>query len=106
MNVWIHGLQVAAIGIMVVFAGLVLLIACVTLIKAFSVKETPKKAVLAEVPAPVAAAPQVQAAPLVYQGEDPQVVAAITAALSVMLAPQPKASVPTGGFIVRRIKRT
>lgn len=104
MSVWISGLQVAAIGMMVVFSGLVLLIGVISLIKAFSGREKAPKAAPAPAQVAAPAAAPVQAAPQVLAGEDPQVVAAITAALSVVLGQQQAA--PAGGFIVRRIRRT
>ncbi len=99
MNIWLEGLRVAAVGMGVVFTGLVLLIVLISLTRAFSgsgEEQKPKAAPLKAPPAPAPAAP-------VFQEEDPQVVAAITAALAAMYQEQPQ---PVSGFVVRRIRRS
>lgn len=97
MSIWLQGLEVSAIGMLVVFIGLVLLIILISLIRSFSSKDKQSDSAA---PALAAAAPVPQAP--VHQGVDPKVVAAITAALTAYYEAQPGY---TGGFIVRRIKR-
>lgn len=84
--------------ILVVMAALILLVGLIILKKIAGLKAAPS--------AP-AAAPTPTAAPQQW-GEDPQMVAAITAAIACMLEPQTApGAVPSGtpGFVVRRIRR-
>ena len=93
----VTGLGVAVLGMLTVFAGLVILIVFITLLGKFTAKggkkknNTPsgevKKA--EEAPAAPAAAP--------VEGIPADVIAAITAALSVMMG--------EGKFVVRHVKR-
>lgn len=95
MNELLFGLSVAAIGIMVVFAGLVLLIGCVKLITLASTERKTKQdkpaapAEKAVEPAPVAEIPQ---------GVSPETIAAITAAIAAVWEGDT-------GFVVRRVRR-
>ncbi len=89
------GFSVALIGMLVVFAGLVLLIYCIKLITVLS--NTRKAKPAEEAAAPVAAAPA-PAAPVAVQGVSPQVVAAITAAIAAVWQGDT-------GFVVRHVRR-
>ena len=95
MSKLLFGLSVAAIGIMVVFAGLVLLIGCVKLI---TLASTQRKAKQAAPAAPVEKA--VEAAPIaeIPQGIAPETIAAITAAIAAVWEGDT-------GFVVRRVRR-
>ena len=85
------GFSVALIGMLVVFAGLVLLIYCIKLITVLSNGRKAK-------PAEEAAALDAAAAPVSLQGVSPQVVAAITAAIAAVWQGDT-------GFVVRRVRR-
>ncbi len=91
------GFSVALIGMLVVFAGLVLLIYCIKLITVLS---NGRKAKPAEEAAALdaAAAPAAAAAPVSLQGVSPQVVAAITAAIAAVWQGDT-------GFVVRHVRR-
>ena len=88
------GLSVAAVGILVVFGGLVLLILCLKLLELLF---SDRKKKLPEKPkeAPTAALP---AQPVHEQAIAPEVIAAITAAVSAVWQADT-------GFIVRRVRR-
>lgn len=89
------GLSVAALGMLVVFGGLVILIGCIKVISLLS--QSRKKA--APKPQPVETAPEAAPDPaMVEEGVSPEILAAITAAI---------ASVWQGktGFTVRHVKR-
>ena len=95
MNTLTFGLSVALIGMLVVFAGLVILIGCIKLIALASNQKQPaKKAAPAPqvkpVPAPVAA-------PVASQGVPADVLAAITAAIAAVWQGE-------SGFVVRRVR--
>ena len=89
------GFSVALIGMLVVFAGLVLLIYCIKLITVLSNGRKAKPAEEAAAPAAAAPAP---AAPVAVQGVSPQVVAAITAAIAAVWQGDT-------GFVVRHVRR-
>ena len=96
MEDFLFSLSVAAIGMLVVFSGLVLLIVCITVITKISTigakkKEAPKAVSTTPVPA-------AQPAPIVQEGISPEVVAAITAAIAAVWQSD-------AGFRVRHIKR-
>lgn len=98
MDALLFGLSVALIGILVVFAGLVILIFCVKGISLLATagsgkkKEAPKSAVQ---PAPMhVAAPVVETA-----GIPAEVIAAITAAISAVW------DGAKGGFTVKHVRR-
>lgn len=82
---------------LIVMAALILLVGLIILKKIAGLKGAPSVSAAA----PLTAAPQ-------QWGEDPQVVAAITAAIACMLEPQTAPSAAqagTPGFVVRRIRR-
>lgn len=93
----VTGLGVAVLGMLTVFAGLVILIAFISLLSKFTGKDNKKKnntpsgevKKVEEAPAAPAAAP--------VEGIPADVIAAITAALSVVMG--------EGKFVVRHIKR-
>ncbi|MDD6143241.1 MAG: OadG family protein [bacterium] len=93
----VTGLGVAVLGMLTVFAGLVILIAFISLLSKFTGKDNKKKnntpsgevKKVEEAPAAPAAAP--------VEGIPAEVIAAITAALSVVMG--------EGKFVVRHVKR-
>lgn len=93
----VTGLGVAVLGMLTVFAGLVILIAFISLLSKFTAKGNKKKnntpsgevKKVEEAPAAPAAAP--------VEGIPADVIAAITAALSVVMG--------EGKFVVRHVKR-
>lgn len=99
MDKLLFGLSVTAIGMLVVFVGLVILIGCVKGISVFGKggkrsklsKETEKA------PAP-AALVEIAAPDTAFGGIAPEIVAAITAALAAVWEGEK-------GFVVRHIKR-
>ncbi|MCE5343709.1 MAG: OadG family protein [Eubacteriales bacterium] len=97
MNELLFGLSVMAIGLLVVFAGLVLLIYCIKLITLFS-NGTGKKQQTAVLESNVVeveeSAPVLELDP----GVTPETVAAITAAIAAIWQEDT-------GFIVRRVRR-
>lgn len=94
MNELVFGLSVAAIGITVVFAGLVLLIFCVKLITLISTERKAKQQAAPVVAEPVEA-PVIEEVP---QGIAPETIAAITAAVAAVWEGDT-------GFVVRRVRR-
>lgn len=100
MNVWIEGLQVALLGMLIVFAGLILLIVVIRMIRGLSGGAPRAKAPQAE-PVPV------PAAPVAVQAADPMADGALVAAISAAVACMLAQGQPTGasGFVVRRIWR-
>ena len=83
MNIWGESLSVMGIGLVMVFLGLIILIAFIYLINAVvsgKGEKSEEQAAEAPVPAPVAAA----APAPVFTGIDPQVVAVIAAAIAAM----------------------
>ena len=98
MEKLLYSLGVAVLGMTVVFAGLVILIAFITMLTKFTTAGGKKKTEPVEVkPVAEAAAPAPAAAPVDDGTPSPEVVAAISAALAVMLG--------EGKFVVRHIKR-
>ena len=96
----VESLGVAALGMITVFAGLVILIVFITLLTKFTVGGSKKKETKPEVK-PVeapAAAPAAAPAPVDDGTPSPEVVAAISAALAVIMGGE-------GKFVVRHIKR-
>ena len=96
----VESLGVAALGMLTVFAGLVILIVFITLLTKFTMAGSKKKETKAEakpVEAP-AAAPAAAPAPVDDGTPSPEVVAAISAALAVIMGGE-------GKFVVRHIKR-
>lgn len=104
MNTVLYGLQVAAVGMLVVFAGLVLLIVCISIMQAVIRRVTGKgtqnvNPKIASAPAPA----QVQAP----KTDDGELIAVITAAVAAMLADENGGIAPEEGkdFVVRQIRR-
>ncbi len=93
------GLSVAAVGILVVFSGLVLLIICLKILELLF-KDRKKATPEAETETtPVAAAPTPPPAQAqTTSGISPEVIAAITAAISAVWQED-------SGFVVRRVRR-
>lgn len=94
------GLSTTVIGMLVVFSGLVILIACIYVMTSFTGRKAKKAAVPETKAAP---APEAPPAPEEEQEteDDGAVVAAITAAIALLFE---KENNP-GGFVVRRIRR-
>lgn len=98
MNELLFGLSVALIGMLVVFAGLVLLIGSIKLITLLSNWQTarqetaPSEAVQAE------AEPQAEPDLMEEEGVTPEIVAALTAAIAAVWQGDT-------GFTVRRVRR-
>ena len=101
MDKLLFGLNVALIGLLVVFAGLVILIGCIKLISLASEERKGKKPSAA--PAPLTAA-EITAESVIATDEDvtytlaPETLAAITGALMTMLG-------GSTGFVVRHVRR-
>ena len=96
MEKLLYSLGVAVLGMVTVFAGLVILIAFITMLTKLTTAGGKKKTEPVEVK-PVAEAAAPAAAPVDDGTPSPEVVAAISAALAVMLG--------EGKFVVRHIKR-
>ncbi|HNW86767.1 MAG TPA: OadG family protein [Candidatus Limiplasma sp.] len=103
MDKLLFGLTVALIGMLVVFAGLILLIGCINLITYFSGK--PKRGEKAETTeAPTALEPAVEEAPAVFADTDEissiptETLIAITTALMAMMQ-------TSQGLVVRHVRR-
>ena len=97
MDKLIFGLTVALIGLLVVFAGLVLLIYCIKLITLASTDRKAKPAAEGAV-APIMAAPVANPLPAAPQGVSPEIIAAITAAIAAVWQGDT-------GFVVRHVRR-
>lgn len=97
----LYGLQVMVVGLLVVFAGLVILIGCIKLMeivmKRLQKKETPAPA--APAPAPVAEAEPEE------EEDEGELIAVISAAVATMLADEAGEPEDASGFVVRRIRR-
>lgn len=96
MEKFTFGLGVAGLGMIVVFAGLVLLIGFITIL-GVAAKERKKPAPKTEQKAEAVAAPPVQTA-VAEDGVSPEVIAAITAAIAAVWE-------SPNGFVVRHVKR-
>ncbi len=97
MNRLLLGLSTAGVGMLVVFVGLIILIACIycmTSITGRKKKEQPQKAVPVSIPSPK---PEPQA----EETDDLQLIAVITAAIAAVWQSEGKQS----GFVVRRVRR-
>ena len=98
MDVFIEGLAVTLVGMIVVFAGLILLIFVVNLLKTGTNKKKPEIAKPVQI-SPAVAPPPAPAAQTAVDGvQDTSLVIAIMAAIA-MVWQEPQ------GFIVRRIRR-
>jgi sodium pump decarboxylase gamma subunit len=103
MSELLFGLSVMAIGLLIVFAGLVLLIYCIRLITFFSNRGESKNAVAApETAAEETTEPEYALSADTDEGTDegvtPETIAAITAAIAALWQEDT-------GFIVRRVRR-
>ena len=81
MNVLLYGLQVTVIGLAVVFSGLVILIGCVKLMGMILAERKKEQPRIEPASAPVAV-PAAEEAPAIESGLDPEVIAAISAAIA------------------------
>ena len=98
-----YGLQVAAIGLVVVFAGLGILIGCLYAMAAVFKKITARKEAQAKeaAPAPAAPAPVAAPEPVVEEEEvvdDPELIAVIAAAIAAF-------DDSGKGLVVRKVRR-
>ena len=94
-------LSTMGVGMLVVFSGLVILIACITIMTSITGrKKAPKAAEAAPTPK-TAPAPAAQAEPE-PEADDGEIIAAITAAIAAVWQAEGNES----GFVVRRIRRT
>ena len=96
MEKFTFGLGVAGLGMIMVFAGLVLLIGFITIL-GVAAKERKKPAPKTEQKAEAVAAPPVQTV-VAEDGVSPEVIAAITAAIAAVWE-------SPNGFVVRHVKR-
>ena len=98
------GLSTTAVGMLVVFAGLVILIACISIMGLLNKNTgTKKKAVSAPkatTPPPAPVQPETAVPAPVQQESDEQLIAAITAAIAAVWQGN------QSGFVVRRVRRT
>lgn len=101
----LYGLQVALIGMLVVFAGLVILIGCISVLKLVFYRDGKPKGgkgvETAEPPVQQAANPT--AVEISKTPENQGLIAVITAAVAAMLQGGPEGT--PGGFQVRSIRR-
>ena len=98
MDTLIDGLGVTLVGMLVVFAGLVILIIVINMLKRTAGKPRTEATAVA-VPEPGAAP-----APLVQDAQDGALVAVIAAAIAAVWQQDPLPQQPQG-FVVRRIRR-
>ena len=95
-------LSTMGVGMLVVFCGLVILIACISVMTSITGrKKAPKAAAAAPVKAAPAPAPAAAAEPE-PEADDGAIIAAITAAIAAVWQAEGKES----GFVVRRVRRT
>ena len=93
-------LSTMGVGMLVVFFGLVILIACITVMTTITGRKKAPKAAPAKAPAPAPAPASVQAE-AEPEGDDGAVIAAITAAIAMIWQAEGNGS----GFVVRRVRR-
>ena len=98
MDKLLFGLSVMAIGLVIVFAGLVLLIGCIKLITYFSQPRGKKNASVSVEPEALAEEEQVSVMDIADEGVTPETIAAITAAIAAIWQGDT-------GFVVRRVRR-
>lgn len=100
----ILGLSTTAVGMLVVFSGLVILIACISIMGALNKNTGKKKAAPKAEKAPTAApapVPPIQPEqPAVSVVHDDALIAVITAAIAAVWQEE------QSGFVVRRVRRT
>lgn len=101
MNTWLQGVQVGLVGVLVVFAALMLLLSLFILRKSLGNGRQMQKPAVADVIAPSAQSPA-YAGDLPDEADNQAIVAAITASIYYMLSAEQEAP---QGFIVRRIRR-
>ena len=101
MQAILYGLQVTVVGMLVVFAGLIILIACVKLMGTITGKGVKKKETPEQTPAPV----QRVNTPAPQATQDRVLLAVITAAISAAMAAESGVQPGPGGFTVRSIRR-
>ena len=96
----IFGLSVTAIGVAIVFFGLVVLIGLIKIMQVLTSGMGKKKAAPKAAPVPAAApAPVVEAAPAAPVQDDAALIAVISAAIAAMMEDS------NTGFVVRRVRR-
>ena len=93
-------LSTMGVGMLVVFFGLVILIACITVMTSITGRKKAPKAAPVKAPAPAPAAAPAAAEPEPEEDEGP-VIAAITAAIAMVW----QAEGNNSGFVVRRVRR-
>ena len=98
MNSLTLGLSTTAVGMLVVFCGLIILIACIYSMTCLTVRKAKAPAAPKAEEAP-AAAPIVEEVPAATEENDEQLIAVITAAIAAVW--EGKGS----SFVVRRVKR-
>lgn len=98
MDKLLFGLSVMAIGLVIVFAGLVLLIGCIKLITYFSQPRGKKNASVSVEPEAIAEEEPETVMDIADEGVTPETVAAITAAIAAIWQGDT-------GFVVRRVRR-
>ena len=94
-------LSTMGVGMLVVFCGLVILIACISVMTSITGRKKASKAAAAPAPKAAAPAPAVQAEPEPEE-DDGAIIAAITAAIAAVWQSEGKET----GFVVRRVRRT
>ncbi len=95
-------LSTMGVGMLVVFCGLVILIACIYAMTVITSRKKAPKAAAAPVKAAPASAPAAAPAEPEPEGDEGAVIAAITAAIAAIWQAEGKES----GFVVRRVRRT
>jgi sodium pump decarboxylase gamma subunit len=101
MNTWLQGLQVALVGVLVIFAALMLLLSVIILRKSLINGRSMQKPAAADVDAPFTQSPE-YTSDMPDDADEQAVIAAITASIYYMLSAEHEAP---QGFIVRRIRR-
>ena len=96
-----YGLSVAVVGIGVVFAALVILIALIKVMEKVVLSATSKKKISESVKA---AEPVAETAPAAAQADSGELIAVITAAIAAVLEAE-GGEQAAGGFVVRSIRR-
>lgn len=92
------GLSTTAVGMLVVFAGLIILIMCIYAMTSLTGRQNTAPAPQVE-EAPVAAPVAEEAAPAAAEENDEQLIAVITAAIAAVWEGQ------QSSFVVRRVRR-
>lgn len=101
MDKLIFGLSVTVVGMLIVFAGLVILIGCIKILKSLSFegkKKAPQAAKVEIKDEPAKAEAPLAAAVAVQPSEQEQIIAVLTAAIAAVWEGE-------GGFQVRRVRR-